>query len=123
MGKGTDYAAGAKFNIEKDMELYAQWEKDASLWYHVTYDGNGSTTGVPTDTTEYVKNTPVTVKADKPTLANAVFLGWSTTQHALITKPDGSGRGGIREQSVRHPEQYDIVRGMGGRQERPERYP
>ena len=57
-GSGTDYLAGAKFNIEKDMELYAQWEKDASLWYHVTYDGNGSTTGVPTDTTEYLKNTP-----------------------------------------------------------------
>ena len=84
-GSADNYAEGATFPITKDLELYAIWEKDTSLWYTVAYDGNGNTGGtVPTDPTQYLKNSSVSVISGSPTRTNAVFLGWSTTQSALI---------------------------------------
>ncbi len=85
-GSGTAYAPADTFSITEDIELHAQWVKDPALWHSVAYDGNGHTGGtVPVDSDEYLQNTAVAVKSGVPERSGAVFLGWSTTQHELVT--------------------------------------
>ena len=85
-GNGTSYNPGDTFPIADDVKLFAQWEKDPSLWYNVSYNGNGYMGGVvPTDSEEYLSGSTVAVKPGVPLRNGAVFLGWSTTQHALVT--------------------------------------
>jgi uncharacterized repeat protein (TIGR02543 family) len=85
-GTGTDYAAGAAFNMgASNVTLYAQWTLNPT--YTVTYNGNGSTGGnVPTDNGSYEQGITVTVYNNSGNLVKTgnTFTGWNT-------KADGSG--------------------------------
>jgi uncharacterized repeat protein (TIGR02543 family) len=84
-GTGTDYAAGAQFNIKANMILYAKWTVIPT--YTVTYDRNGSTSGrVPTDSNKYLQGAKVTVIGNNGALAKTgyTFDGWNT-------EADGTG--------------------------------
>lgn len=50
----------------------------------VTYDANGGSQNLPTDSTTYSSGDTVTVKFDRvPSLYGYVFLGWSTDRYAI----------------------------------------
>ena len=57
-GSGTSYEVGAKFNIEEDTTLYAQYAD----YFTVTYDANGGS-GTITDSNKYLESDDVTVKS------------------------------------------------------------
>jgi uncharacterized repeat protein (TIGR02543 family) len=82
-GSGTGYAPGAKLTIAgANVTLYAQWAK----LYTVTYDANGGSGSVPTDSTGYRSDGIVTVKGNTGGLALSgySFAGWNS-------KANGSG--------------------------------
>lgn len=87
-GDGTVYAVNQNVSMNSTLQLYAQWTYDASQHAQLYYNGNGSDddTKAPVDNTDYLKGAVVNVQG-KGELARteATFLGWSTTQHALIT--------------------------------------
>jgi uncharacterized repeat protein (TIGR02543 family) len=77
-GTGTSYAAGVTFAmVSANVILYAQWS--ANPTYVVTYNGNGSTGGVPIDVNNYLTGAIVTV-LNPGSLARAgyAFAGWNT---------------------------------------------
>ena len=86
----THYSPSSQFVIKDDTVLYAIYS-DAPTppddTYSVTYNANGGTGDVPTDTKEYSAGDTVNV-ASKGDLARtgATFKEWNT-------KPDGSGTG------------------------------
>ena len=83
-GSGTSYSTGNAFAIAANTVLYAQW----TIAYHVTYNGNGSTSGtVPVDSSSpYPNDATVTVLANTGSLARTgnTFANWNTAA-------DGSG--------------------------------
>jgi uncharacterized repeat protein (TIGR02543 family) len=82
-GGGTAYLPGATFAMgSSSVTLYAQWEK----LYSVTYDANGGSGNVPTDSTEYHAGGVVTVAGNTGSLSKSgcSFTGWNT-------KADGTG--------------------------------
>ncbi|WP_206669721.1 InlB B-repeat-containing protein [Paenibacillus luteus] len=85
-GTGTDYAAGAAFNMgASNVTLYAQWTLNPT--YTVTYNGNGSTGGsVPTDSGSYEQGITVSVYDNIGNLVKTgyTFAGWNT-------QADGTG--------------------------------
>jgi uncharacterized repeat protein (TIGR02543 family) len=83
-GVGTTYGADQGFTTSA-----------CPVTYNVTYNANGSTSGtVPTDATNYVSGTTVTVAANSGTLARTgyTFGGWNTQADGLGTNyAAGSG--------------------------------
>jgi len=83
-GSGTDAAAGGTIAmISGGLTLYAKWVDT----YTVTYDANGGTGTVPTDSVRYASGEDVTAAAAPAGLtapADKRFAGWNT-------RADGSG--------------------------------
>ncbi len=82
-GSGENYKPGDEITVgEKDIVLYAIWEKEI---YTVTYKANGGK-GEVLDKNEYEYGDKVTVKSGKKLeKAGHKFIGWNT-------KADGSGK-------------------------------
>ena len=79
------YDPSDTFTPGQNTILFAQWNKVASLWHMVTYDGNGSTGGTaPVDSAEYLESSTVTVLDNTDGLVKTghSFLGWSTDPEA-----------------------------------------
>jgi uncharacterized repeat protein (TIGR02543 family) len=74
-GNGIDYNAGSQILIDKNIVLYARWNKNK---YKVFYIGNGNDGGTSATPVEYEYNSTVTV-ADKGTLFKTGFSfnGWN----------------------------------------------
>jgi uncharacterized repeat protein (TIGR02543 family) len=84
-GSGTDYVAGATFNITSNTTLYAMWE--ITKTYTITYNGNGSPGGsVPIDNGNYVSGAEIIVAGNTGDLVKTgyTFAAWNI-------KADGSG--------------------------------
>lgn len=76
-GSGTAYAAGQSIaHLTTNLPLYAQWE----AYPVVTYNGNGSSTGVPSADT--VAPGVYNIKTGTPTRTGYVFGGWTPTQNS-----------------------------------------
>ncbi len=75
-GLGTSYLEGNTFTVVEDVTLYAQWTPSV---YQVTYDANGGTGAVPTDTASYLYNQNVTTKLNVGlTRTGYTFEGWNS---------------------------------------------
>ena len=97
-GSGTNYAAGATFNITADTNLYAKWKTAGSggsggggggsytapIKYNLTYQSNGGTS-YPIE--QYNAGTTVTLNK-VPTKAKFTFTGWY--RDAALTEKIGS---------------------------------
>lgn len=71
------YKYGDKFSYTMpahDAKMSAYWEINS---YTVTYDGNGTSTGVPTGSKEVTYHDTVTVSSMEPVRSGYVFSGWS----------------------------------------------
>lgn len=71
------YKYGDKFSYTMpadDAKMSAYWEINS---YAVTYDGNGTSTGVPTGSEEVTYHDTVTVSSMEPVRSGYVFSGWS----------------------------------------------
>lgn len=89
-GNGQDIAIDTIISMTANIDLYAKWEEiiiPVVEEYTVTYHGNGNTAGiVPTDTTQYLKNTDATVKSAESMIKDGFkFIGWNTAA-------DGTGK-------------------------------
>jgi uncharacterized protein (TIGR02145 family)/uncharacterized repeat protein (TIGR02543 family) len=75
-GTGTDYAAGASYKVTGDVTLYAKWTIKK---YTVTYNGNGTTTGVPNANSDIDSGSAITLPG-QGTMARTGynFGGWNT---------------------------------------------
>ena len=83
-GSGTAYAPDAKLTIASaNVTLYAKWAK----LYTVTYDANGGSGSVPTDSTGYRADGIVTVKGNTGGLALSgySFAGWNSKANGTGT--------------------------------------
>jgi uncharacterized repeat protein (TIGR02543 family) len=83
-GNGTDRAPGATFAMgSSSVTLYAKWTLLPT--YSVTYNANGGSGNLPTDSNNYLTGAAVTVLGNG-TLTNPgyLFANWNT-------QPDGSG--------------------------------
>jgi uncharacterized repeat protein (TIGR02543 family) len=89
-GTGTSYAAGSSMPSQAAgtvIMLYAQWQPNAPIQttYTVTYDANGGTGAVPTDSIIYLSDAYTRVMGKGSLARNSYsFTGWNTA-------PDGSG--------------------------------
>jgi uncharacterized repeat protein (TIGR02543 family) len=83
-GSGTTYTEGSTLVMgTENVILYAMWSKNA---FSVTYDANGGSASVPTDSTNYLQGQTVTVKGNPGNLVKSgfTFAGWNT-------QADGNG--------------------------------
>jgi uncharacterized repeat protein (TIGR02543 family) len=78
-GLGTDRSAGSTFAMgTSNVTLYAKWSLTV---YHVSYNGNSSTSGsVPVDGNNYNNGNTVTVLGNTGSLLKTgfIFTGWNT---------------------------------------------
>lgn len=72
-GTGTAYASGANYTGNAALTLYAQWYAP----YTVAYNANGGT-GAPASQVK-VYNTALTLRTEKPTRPDFVFMNWNTS--------------------------------------------
>ena len=81
-GSGTSYTPGATFIITNSTTLYAQWQATGAT-YTVTYNGNGSTSGIaPTDNNSpYGSGATVSVLGNTGNLIKTgySFANWNTS--------------------------------------------
>lgn len=81
-GSGTSYEPGSSISYTSgDMVLYAIWAPD----HYITYNGNGSTGSVPTQTKKY--GIPITISSNSSpgfVKEGYNYVGWNTS-------PDGTG--------------------------------
>jgi len=82
-GSGTNYAAGSSYIVREDITLYAKWT--LIVYYTITYDGNGKTSGsAPLSQTD-IYNSNITLSDSGDMIKTGyTFGGWNT-------KADGSG--------------------------------
>ena len=80
-GTGISYSLGSSYNLISNITLYALWAPNT---YTITYEGNGSTSGVAPNAT--VGSGPVTLATNSGALAKSrnSYVGWNTAA-------DGSG--------------------------------
>ncbi len=79
-GSGTDYAAGATYSLNSDLDLFAQWTIDT---YTITYDANSGSGSISDGTKTY--NVRFTLSDGTGfTKTGYTFSGWNTAS-------DGSG--------------------------------
>lgn len=84
LGGGAAYSPGATFTIAGSTTLYAQW---TAIHYTVTYNANGGTGTVPTDSTQYTYLNTVTVQS-VPTLTRTGYtqvINWNTASNGSGT--------------------------------------
>lgn len=73
-GKNT-YRPGDTFSMPADnVNMYAYWQINS---YKLNYDGNGTSTGVPTESEEIVYKNTATVSSMAPVRTGYTFSGWS----------------------------------------------
>jgi uncharacterized repeat protein (TIGR02543 family) len=92
-GSGTDYDPADTFSMPaSNVILYAQWTEDE---YSLTYDANGGTGSVPTDSTTYNYGDTATVLGNTGSLVKTgyKFGGWNTAA-------DGSGTTYVADDTV-----------------------
>jgi hypothetical protein len=91
-GSGTSYTQGQTFAMgSANVMLYANWTTAPT--YTVTYNDNGATGGsIPTDTTNYLQGTTVTVLGNTGNLVKTgnSFVGWNTAADGSGTSYNGS---------------------------------
>lgn len=79
-GSGTTFLPGATTALYSNLPLYAQW---SVAGYTVTYNINGGTGSIPTDTTQYqAGNVAVVLFEPTPTKTGYDFTGWSQSAMA-----------------------------------------
>jgi uncharacterized repeat protein (TIGR02543 family) len=78
-GTGTPYADGASYPFSAATTLYAQWTADP---YTVTFNGNGSTSGVMANETH---NAPTALRPNSFTRTGYTFSGWNTAANGTGT--------------------------------------
>lgn len=71
------YNPGQNITENKDLTLYAVWQKQT---YQITYDANGGTGAPATQTKTY--GTSIYLSSTKPTRTGYTFLGWGTSKTA-----------------------------------------
>ncbi|MGL4383358.1 MAG: InlB B-repeat-containing protein, partial [Bacilli bacterium] len=84
-GTGTNYLAGATFNINANTDLYANWKENNK--YTITYNGNTNTGGtIPSDSSSpyYDGSSVTTLGQGSLVKANYTFDSWNT-------RADGGG--------------------------------
>ena len=81
-GKGTNYAAGAAYTPIADVTLYAQWEKNATVQYTLTYNANG---GVDAPAAKS-GNGMICLAMLQPTRDGYTFLGWAQSSTATTAQ-------------------------------------
>lgn len=80
LANGNPFHAATRIN--RDYKLYAKVGSETT--YTLTYDANGGTGTVPTDTNKYAKGTYAQVVSGSGlTRDGMAFLGWSTDQNAV----------------------------------------
>jgi uncharacterized protein (TIGR02145 family)/uncharacterized repeat protein (TIGR02543 family) len=81
-GTGTDYAVGTSYTVTGNVTLYAKWTIKK---YTVTYNGNGTTTGVPSANSDIDSGSSVTLPGVGSMARTGYnFGGWNTSS-------DGTG--------------------------------
>ncbi|MBQ7160432.1 MAG: InlB B-repeat-containing protein [Clostridia bacterium] len=70
-----EYKAGGKYNVEKNVTLYAVWYEGNTVFYNVDFDANGGA-GAPASA-EAETGSEYTLPDSEPTRDGYVFLGWS----------------------------------------------
>lgn len=73
----VEYAAGAKYNANSAVTLYAVWKANT---YAVKYNANGGS-GAPSNQTK-TYNVTLKLSSTKPTRSGYNFLGWATSASA-----------------------------------------
>lgn len=73
----ADYTAGGSLTDNKDLTLYAVWQKQT---YQITYDANGGTGAPAAQTKTY--GTSLYISSTKPTRTGYTFQGWGTSKTA-----------------------------------------
>jgi uncharacterized repeat protein (TIGR02543 family) len=80
-GTGTFYRAWASFIVNEDTTLYAMWEANT---YTVTFNANGGTGTVPSQTTN--RETIIALPGgDTLSRSNYTFIGWNTNSYGTGT--------------------------------------
>ena len=82
-GNGTDYAAGATFEITKNTTLYAKWEANT---YTVCFNANGGTGTMENQSFTY--GAEQALSSNKFTRDSYVFAGWATTADGAVVYTD-----------------------------------
>jgi uncharacterized repeat protein (TIGR02543 family) len=84
-GSGTGYAAGATYNADAAVTLYATWT--ALPTYVVTYNANGATSGTAPGTQNKTQGVNLTLALNSGSLAKtgATFAGWNTAANGTGT--------------------------------------
>ncbi|MCD7947350.1 MAG: S-layer homology domain-containing protein [Oscillospiraceae bacterium] len=96
-GDGASYLAGDAITMDRNVVLYAQWEEEEEapspsvLYYTVTYDGNGHSSGSPpVDSGRYADGDAVTVLGNTGSMTKSGyrFSGWSlSTSGGTVLSP------------------------------------
>ena len=81
-GGGTNYYAGSRVTVNRNITLYAIWKKNVT-YYTLTYSANGGS-GAPQATTA-AEGTSVKVSSVKPTRSGYNFVCWSTVSSSSGT--------------------------------------
>ncbi|MDV0444837.1 hypothetical protein MmiAt1_03810 [Methanimicrococcus sp. At1] len=82
-GGGQNYSSGTEITPTGDMILYAQWTRDTSVKYTVTYKANGGIGTVSDTLGPYAYNAVVTVLDGASLIKEgSKFIGWSKDQSA-----------------------------------------
>ncbi len=78
--KSAAYQPGGKYNEDREVTLYAVWEKAT---YAVRYNRNSAdgVTGMPSDQTK-AHGEALTLSGNRPTRTGYTFLGWATSATA-----------------------------------------
>ncbi|MGL4382652.1 MAG: InlB B-repeat-containing protein, partial [Bacilli bacterium] len=100
-GTGTNYLAGATFNINANTDLYANWKENTK--YTITYNGNTSTGGtIPSDNSSpyYDGSSVTTLGQGSLVKANYTFVQWNTKSDGTGTKYDPGSTFNIRANTI-----------------------
>ena len=81
----VEYQAGATYNANENVTLYAVWKADE---YTVNYDANGGT-NTPSAQTK-VHGTDLTLSTTVPTKSGYSFIGWSTSNDSTVEYQAGA---------------------------------
>lgn len=85
-GSGVSYLTDSTFYMpDDDYSLFAKWDVDTAVKFRLSYDGNGATSGSPSEdqieySTEYADLQLITLLPNSGSLARTgfTFSGWNT---------------------------------------------
>lgn len=75
--EGSIFLSGEYYSTDKNITLYAVWEKQS---YSISYNANGGS-GAPSSQTKYY-GTNIALSSTVPTRTGYTFLGWATSSYA-----------------------------------------